>query len=113
MHEYGIVQTLLQRVEEETAGRGAAAVRRIRLRLGELAGVETELLREAYRVFRERSVCAQADLDIVSAPAVWACSRCGAELPRGARPWCEHCLAPARLIRGDEIVLERIELEVA
>lgn len=113
MHEYGIVQTLLQRVEEETASRGATTVRRIRLRLGELSGVETDLLREAYRVFRERSVCADADLDIVSAEAAWACTRCGAEVPRAGPRWCEECDAPACLVSGDEIVLERIEMEVA
>ena len=113
MHEYGIVQSLLQRVEEEASRRGGTAVHRIRLRLGELSGVETDLLREAYRVFRQRSVCAEAELDIVGAEASWECGRCGREVPRGSRLWCTDCDAPARLASGDEIVLERIEMEVA
>jgi hydrogenase nickel incorporation protein HypA/HybF len=113
MHEYGIVQTLLQRVEEESRRRGATAVHRIRLRLGELSGVETELLREAYRVFRQRGVCSAAELDIVSSEASWECARCGRPVAAGGRLWCIDCEAPARLVSGDEIVLERIEMEVA
>ena len=113
MHEYGIVQSLLQSVEEESSRRGATAVHRIRLRLGELAGVETDLLREAYNVFRARSVCAHAELDIVNAQSRWECGRCGLEVPRGSRLWCTKCDAPASLVTGDEIVLERIEMEVA
>ena len=112
MHEYGIVQSLLQRVEEEVSRRGATAVERIRLRLGELSGVESDLLHEAFRVFRQRSVCAAAELEIVSATASWECSRCRSEVPRGGRLWCSECEAPARLVSGDEIVLERIEMEV-
>lgn len=112
MHEYGIVQSLLQRVEEEASRRGATTVERIRVRLGELSGVDGDLLREAYRVFRQRSVCAAAELEIVSAEAAWECSRCQGEVPRGERLWCSQCEAPARLLSGDEIVLERIEMEV-
>lgn len=113
MHEYSIVQSLLQRVEEETSRRGASSVQRIRLRLGELSGVETDLLREAYRVFRERSICAGAELDIVSSEASWECRGCGREVGTEGPLRCASCDLPAVLVAGDEIVLERIEMEVA
>ena len=45
-------------------------------------------------------------------PALWRCPGCGEGLARGARLHCPTCDRPARLAAGDEIVLERIELEV-
>jgi Zn finger protein HypA/HybF involved in hydrogenase expression len=67
---------------------------------------------EAYNVFRAKSVCADAELDILSARARWECGHCGRKVARGGRLRCEVCEAPARLVAGDEIVLERIEMEV-
>ena len=44
MHEYSILQSLVERVEEEQARRRATSIHAIHLRVGELSGVETELL---------------------------------------------------------------------
>ena len=60
MHEYSIVQSLLDRVESEAAAHGATAVHRLWLKIGEMSGVETSLLRSAYETFTERSICARA-----------------------------------------------------
>lgn len=113
MHEYSIVRALLDRVEAEAASRGAAAVTGIRVRIGELSGVETELLRSAYEMVAERSICAGAALEIVPEPALWTCPGCGGEIPRGQRLRCSGCGLPARLAGGGDILLETIEMEVA
>ena len=55
MHEYSIVRALLDRVEAEAQARKATAVRHIRVRIGELAGVDPELL-----LYRLRRCCASA-----------------------------------------------------
>lgn len=112
MHEYSIVQALLERVEEEARLRGATRVERIRVRLGALSGVEPELLETAYATFRERTVCADAELELERVPARWCCPRCGGAIPIGAPLRCVQCRTPARLETGDEIVLQRIEMEV-
>lgn len=112
MHEYSIVQSLLDRVEAEVRARGATSVSRLDVRIGELSGVEAGLLSAAFVAFRERTVCAGADLAIQSIPARWACPRCHAEIPRGRVLTCQACAVPARLESGDEIVLDRIEMEV-
>lgn len=112
MHEYSIIQALFERVEAEAASRGATAVSRLQVRIGEVAGVEVDLLRTAYGVFRERTLCENAELSIVSVPARWECPRCGAPVVRGAALRCFDCAVPARLAAGDEIVLDRIEMEV-
>jgi len=112
MHEYSIVQALIERVEEEARRRGASAVRRLHVRVGELSGVETELLATAFATFRERSLCAGAELAIEAVPVRWSCPRCGGAIERGEILRCPACAVPACLSGGDEIVLQRIEMEV-
>ena len=113
MHEYSIVQALLERVEAEASRRGAAAIHRLHVRIGEASGVEIELLRTAYGVFRERTLCENAELAILPVAARWQCPRCGVEILRGSILRCPDCALPARLAAGDEIFLDRIEMEVA
>ena len=113
MHEYSIVSALLQRVEVEAQSRGATSVGRIRVALGELSGVDPELLSTAYEVFRERTLCQDAPMEIRTVSASWVCPSCGRTLARGQVLRCPSCQAPARLVSGDEIILEQIEMEVA
>lgn len=113
MHEYSIVRALLDRVEREARDRQATAVHCLRVRIGELSGVEVDLLEAAYRTFRERTLCAGADLEVVPVAADWTCPRCSRPLARGDILRCPDCGVPARLAAGDEIVLDRIEMEVA
>lgn len=113
MHEFSIVQSLLQTAEAEARSRGATAVHRLEVRIGELAGVEIELLRSAYELVRGRTLCAGAELTITPSAVRWACSGCGRTVERGGVLQCPDCGKPARLVQGDEILLERMELEVA
>ena len=112
MHEYSIVRALLDQVEAEARARRAVAVRRLKVRIGELSGVEPDLLATAFETFRETTICAGAELEIVPVPLAWACPSCGATVERGGVLRCARCDVPARLESGDEILLERIEMEV-
>jgi len=113
MHEYSIVQALLERVESEAALRGARSVARLTVSIGELSGVEADLLAKAYETFRERTICERAELEIRPVGARWECPSCRTPFERGALLRCATCDSPARLAAGDEIVLDRIEMEVA
>jgi hydrogenase nickel incorporation protein HypA/HybF len=112
MHEYSIVQALLARVEQEARARHATAVHRLAVRIGALAGVEPELLASAYSIFKAPTLCAQAELEIHTVPASWACPQCGRAIAPGAVLRCPQCGAAARLEAGDEIILDQIEMEV-
>jgi hydrogenase nickel incorporation protein HypA/HybF len=112
MHEYSIVQALLERVSAEARARRATSVHRLSIRIGELSGVEPELLAAAYATFRERTICAHAELELQMIAARWECSGCGRVISRGERLTCATCATPARLTAGDEIMLDRIEMEV-
>jgi hydrogenase nickel incorporation protein HypA/HybF len=113
VHEYSLIQALVERVEAEVAARSASAVHRLSVRIGEDAGVDIELFKTAFHTFRERTVCENADLDVVIVPVEWACGACGRRIAAGQVLRCPDCLTPATLIGGDEIILERIEMEVA
>ncbi len=113
MHEYSIVQALLERVQEQVDAHGAVAVHSLRVRIGEVAGVEIDLFQSAFELFREQSVCAGAELEVVPVAASWTCPGCQRTMRRGEILRCSACGQPARLVAGDEIILERVELEVA
>jgi hydrogenase nickel insertion protein HypA len=113
MHEYAIVAELVRQVEGEARRAGAAAVTRVTVAIGDLSGVERELLATAYDVFRGRTVCERAELSLRAVPALWSCPRCAKAIVPGEVLTCPDCGIAARLCAGDEIVLERIEMEVA
>lgn len=113
MHEYSIVQALLEQVDQQARRLHARRVHRVRVCIGELAGVEIDLLRTAYETIRRDTACEHADLDVRRTAARWACPACGASIPPGAPLQCRDCRRPARLVSGDEIMLDRIEMEVA
>ncbi len=112
MHEYSIIQSLIDRVEQEAATRGAAHVRRLWVSIGDLSGVERELLQTAYDTFKAKTICESCTLEIRPVPARWECPRCHAPRAVGQVLQCETCGVPARLAQGDEIILDRIEMEV-
>ena len=111
MHEYSIVASLIDRVQEEAALHGGTRVHRLHVKIGEQSGVELDLLKTAFDTFRERTICDGAELAIDSVVAVWACPRCDRVIARGAVLRCDTCGRGARMIHGDEIILERIEME--
>ena len=112
MHEYSIVASLVDRVQREVAAHPGAIARKLHVKIGELSGVELGLLRTAYDTFRARTACEVAELAIEPEPAEWRCPACDRVLAPGAILRCPECHRPARLTAGDEIILERIELEV-
>ena len=113
MHEYSIVSSLVDRVQREADARPGAIVRRLHLKIGEHAGVDLGLLRSAYALFRERTVCEVAELEIEAVAVRWECPRCKTPIALGAVLRCAPCDRPARLVAGDDIILERIEMELS
>jgi hydrogenase nickel incorporation protein HypA/HybF len=111
MHEYSLVRAMVDRVEQEARSRNATAVSRLAVRIGAMSGVEPELFASAFTLCRE-GILADTQLDIRRSEAVWACPRCAASIPAGDVLRCASCDAPARMVTGDEILLEQIEMEV-
>ena len=64
MHEYSLVQALFERIDDVVERQRAASVRCVRVTIGDDAGVDPDLFRTAYGVFRIGTLCADAPLDI-------------------------------------------------
>lgn len=111
MHEYSIVASLIDRVEQEAKAYDGARVHKLHVQIGELSGVELDLLKTAFDTFRERTICDNAELTINTVAPAWACPSCERKVERGSILRCDTCGRPARMVRGDEIILERIEME--
>lgn len=112
MHEVSLVEALMARVGEEARARHAVSVHRVHVRIGELSGVEPELLRSAFQLLRAGTPCDGAELLIARQPASWRCPACATTLAPGDPLQCPVCGAPATLTQGDEISIERLELQV-
>jgi hydrogenase nickel incorporation protein HypA/HybF len=112
MHEYSLVQDLLEQVAAQARARGATRVKRISVGMGELAGVDPELFATAFETFRSAGCCGEAELTVRRVEALWVCGGCNRPFERGAVLRCPGCGAPGRLAAGEELILERIELEV-
>jgi hydrogenase nickel incorporation protein HypA/HybF len=113
MHEYSIVQSLVDSVVAAVETRKDTVVRSVRVSIGEVAGVDCGLLTTAYEVFRAGTLCENAAMTIDRIPARWECPLCSAVIARGAVLQCPQCHEPAFMAAGDEIILQRVELEVA
>jgi hydrogenase nickel incorporation protein HypA/HybF len=112
VHEYSIIAALADQVSRVAAAHPGAQVHKLHVQIGELAGVEVDLLRTAYETFRGATICRDAALEIHPVAATWACGQCGQAIEVGAVLRCPRCDRPARLCSGDEIVLQRVEMEV-
>lgn len=112
MHEYSVVQAMFDQIETAARAQRAVAVHRVSVRIGAAAGVDVSLLRTAYETFRVHTICERAPLEIEEVKARWTCPAGHGDIALGAPLRCAACDRPARLAEGDEILLERLELEV-
>jgi hydrogenase nickel insertion protein HypA len=112
VHEYSIVQAILHRVQETARQRGATSVSSVTVRIGEAAGVEVDLLRTAWDIFRAAGGLGEPELRVLGMSVAWECATCGDPIAAGGPLRCPLCGYTARLVSGDEILLERVELEL-
>jgi len=57
MHEYSVVQALLNQCEEVAAQNEATKVMKVIVKIGVLSGVEPHLLQVAFDTFKEKTIC--------------------------------------------------------
>lgn len=111
MHEVSLVEALFDQADRAIAPRAAASVRQVTVRIGELAGVDAELLLTAFDGCKTGRGYIGAALEIELEPAVWRCGTCGAAIAPGGPLRCTACDGVARLIAGGDLILQRLELE--
>lgn len=77
MHEYSIVQSLLDIIEDNAKKHNAKEVVEVKVKIGVLSGVEPHLLQIAFDTFKENTICKNATLEMIIQPIVAKCKKCG------------------------------------
>ena len=118
MHEFAITRSLLDQVLAEVRGRkgrtqsagpGRGRITRIRLKVGESAGVVPDCVQFYFDRMKQGTEAEHAELEFERVPLRLRCPKCGAEFA-GVEEMCE-CNAGAEVISGQDMVVESIELE--
>jgi len=115
MHELSVCLALMEQVRKVAAKHKAGRVETIYLKIGPLSGIEAPLLKNAFPIAATGTVAEDATLVVEQSDIVVRCTQCEAEstvLPN--RLLCSRCGDfRTRLVSGDEMMLERLELDLA
>ena len=113
MHEISIAISIVDIAEASARKQGACSIQLIKLRLGEFTTIVQEALEFAFEIARQDTMAAHATLAIETVPMIVQCLSCGV-IPNPVRDIilsCPHCGLPLKIIAGEEIQLEYIEVE--
>ena len=80
MHEYSVVQALLNQCEEVAAHNDATKVTKVITKIGVMSGIETHLLQTAFDTFKEGTICAEAEFIQNVQKLKLECKVCGLSL---------------------------------
>ncbi len=113
MHEYSIVQSLMNQCEEQAKINNATKVTKVVVKIGVLSGVERDLLESAFETFKEGSICDGAEFVVHMQPILVRCLDCetDSELERYEYV-CPHCnSANLEVLDGEDMYLMSLEME--
>ena len=115
MHEYSIVQSLLDVIEDNAKKNSAKKVTKVVVKIGVLSGVEPHLLEIAFNTFKEKTICEDAEFIMNIQPILAKCESCGFinEYPKNQIFFeCQKCGGvELEVIDGEEMLLMSLELE--
>jgi len=113
MHEYSIVQALLEQCETYAKDNDATKVTKVITKIGKLSGVEPHLLELAFDTFKEKTVCDGAEFVMNLQNLVLYCNDCKRESEQNeVRYQCRHCQSTnVSVVDGEEMYLMTLEME--
>lgn len=88
MHEYSVVQALLEQVEELAAQNDASEVTKVIVKIGVMSGVEPHLLEVAFETFKEKSICENAHFIMNIQPLILHCQSCNSHSEVATPNYC-------------------------
>jgi len=114
MHEMGIVQNIMEIIEEQARIHGATKVVSVKLEFGAMTAVLPTAVTFAFEVLSKGGLAEGARLDISILPIKVLCSECGNESElKEYQPLCPVCSSPiAKIVQGrDEMRIVSLEVE--
>ena len=112
MHEYSIVQSLIESCEESARANGATKITKVVVKIGVMSGVEPELLKIAFDTFKEISICKDSNFIINIQPILIRCFECNRESTLLKNQYlCPLCgSAKLDVLDGEDMYLMQLEM---
>jgi len=113
MHEYSIVQALLEQCEDHVKANDSTKVTKVVTKIGKLSGVEPHLLKTAFETFKEKTVCDGAEFIMNIQDLKLYCNVCKEESEQSeVRYQCAHCQSTdVSVVDGEDMYLMTLEME--
>jgi len=113
MHEYSIVQSLLDQCEENARINNATKITKVVVKIGVMSGVEPDLLQIAFDTFKEGTMCENCEYIQQIQPIVISCHKCNTKSTLHKNEYCcPKCQSiELDVIDGEDLLLMQLELE--
>lgn len=113
MHEYSIVQALIEQCEDHAKANDSTKVIKVVTKIGKLSGVEPHLLETAFETFKENTVCDGAEFVMNLQDLKLHCNVCKEESEQSeVRYQCVHCQSTdVSVLDGEDMYLMTLEME--
>ena len=113
MHEYSVVQALLNQCEEVAVQNDATKVTKVITKIGVMSGIETHLLQTAFDTFKEGTMCDSAVFIINEQKLKLKCRECEDEYEIDEIIYkCRSCGSLSMdVVDGEEMYLMSLEME--
>jgi hydrogenase nickel incorporation protein HypA/HybF len=114
MHELSIVASLFDILNEKAKEQKAKKITKVKLKVGMLSGVVPELLESAFEIYKKDTIASDAKLEIETTSIKAKCKKCGFEFsPEDFTIICPTCCSyQVKILSGEELLLEKMELEI-
>jgi len=112
MHEYSIVQSLLESCEEHAISNGAKKVTKVVVKIGTMSGVEPHLLKDAFDMFKEDTICDNCEFVMNIQKVKIDCNSCHNTNELEHNEYlCPKCKSnDIKIIDGESMLLMQLEL---
>lgn len=113
MHEYSVVQALLEQIEEIAKENEASKVTKIVVKIGVMSGIEPHLLNIAFNTFKEKSICDGAEFVMNIQAITIYCNSCNktSELEK-IHYCCQNCESiDIDVTDGEDMFLMSLEMQ--
>lgn len=112
MHEYSIVQSLLESCEQHARDNEAKEVTKVVVKIGVLSGVEPDLLQTAFDTFKEQTICHNAEFIINIQKVTINCHDCNTDSILEKNEFsCPNCNGTnVQVTDGEDMYLMSLEM---
>ena len=113
MHEYSIVQSIIDSAKEHAEENNATKITKIVVKIGVMSGVKPDLLKTAFDTFKEQTMCYDAEFILNIQPVLIKCKLCETEsILKKNEYLCPKCQSTnIEILDGEEMFLMSLEME--